>query len=257
MELWSTTYLTSAVGADWATCGIGTTLWEELYTEHEGAQRLIAQIQIGQRTFYAAVGTPLLDVPRDTMYLPSWMLDCLGVDGMGDRAEVDWLSQEAFPAATHIVLRPHDSAFHHVNAKEELERALTRMGVLKKGTTILVPLEELGGYEVAFDVVGLEPADLVLAEGEEVSIEFEAALDAPPAPPPAVPAPSAPVGLPAQEEMNTMLSTLTTFAAAPPAAAAFQGEGQRLGGSAPPRPLVNGRPWNPWRDGPGPKVSSG
>jgi hypothetical protein len=161
---------------------------------------------------------------------------------MGEQVEVAWLSQEAFPEATRIVLRPHDSAFYHADAKEELERALTRLGVLRQGDTILVPISSLGGYEIAFDVMITEPANLVLAQGDEVVMEFEGALDVPPAPPAAevVPAPSAPsASLPAQLQED-IWNVLPAPVPAPLPA------GIPLGGG-PTRRMPDGRAWNPYR----------
>jgi hypothetical protein len=144
----------------------------------------------------------------------------LGIEGVGEEATVTWMTEEAFPSATRIVLRPHDSAFHTVDAKEELERALTRLGVLRQGDTILIPIEGLGGYEIAFDVMITEPAEIVLAEGDEVVMEFDAALDAP--------VPAAPVLEPESEE--PMLPVIT---------------GNVLGGVS--RRMPDGRAWNPYR----------
>jgi hypothetical protein len=135
---------------------------------------------------------------------------------------VTWLTQEAFPEATRIVLRPQDSAFYHADAKEELERALTRLGVIRTGDTILIPLDCLGGYQIPFDVVITEPANIVLAEGDEVIMEFEEALDA-----------ISPEESEEEEEESEE--------AAPP-----EPQGQKLGGEV--RYLPDGRRWNPWRD---------
>lgn len=187
MELWSSAFLPEEQ-PDWATCAIEVGQWRRLTSKHNDASRLIAQIQPicdsssrGEQPFYVALGSPVQPIhesPIPKLYLPSWVLERLGNDGTGDVAEVKWLAQDAFPGATRIVLRPHDSAFYLVDAKEELERGLTRLGVLVEGTTVEIPLASLGGYTVTFDVVKTEPANIVLAHGEEVAIEFEEAWDA-------------------------------------------------------------------------------
>jgi hypothetical protein len=156
------------------------------------------------------------------------MIDHLGTEGSGESVAVDWLSQDAFPEATRIVLRPHDSAFYHADAKEELERALTRLGVVRQSDTLLIPLECLGGYEIAFTVEITEPANVVLAQGDEVVIEFEEALDAiQPVQPEPIPE-EAPI-IPLEEEMP---------------------QGRRLGGGEAPRIMPDGQRWNPWKHGP-------
>jgi hypothetical protein len=174
------------------------------------------------------------------------MLDYLGVDGSGEEAEIDWLSEEAFPEATRILLRPHDSVFYHADAKEELERGLTTVGVITKGSVIHIPLDALGRFAVPFEVLLCEPANVVLAEGDEVAIEFEEALDSAaqvverPAPPAAAVAVAHP--------FETLL---------PSAAEPAPQQGHRLGGSAAPRRTADGKPWNPWREAtPAPRTSA-
>ncbi len=194
------------------------------------------------------------------MFLPPWILGVLGVDGSGEEVEVEWMSQEAFPEATKILLRPHDSAFYHADAKEELETALTRLGVVKAGTTIQIPLQKLGGYEVPFDIVSCEPANVVLAEGDEVAIEFEEAVDAAAlreAAEAAEAAAAAAAAAQAQQpepepEPHDFVSTALA-AAASTTTWVSAGTGQRLGGGAP-RVCADGRRWNPWRDGSGPSA---
>jgi hypothetical protein len=250
MELWSTTFLEEGPG-EYATCAVTVSDWRRLTDEHEGVKRLIAQITVPEtgKVQYAALGSPISlnwqagQQNAGQLFLPPWMLERLEITGCGEHAEVEWLSEEAFPEATRIKLRPHDSAFYHVDAKEELERCLTRVGVLQLGQTIPLPLEGLGGYEVQFDVVELEPAQIVLANGEEVALEFDEALDAATAGvgasavAPPVPEPTAPP----TEDWSSLVPDLVAPAPAEESA------GYRLGGQNRPR-LADGRPWNPWRD---------
>jgi hypothetical protein len=216
MELWSNIFIEES---DWATCSVPLDIWKNI-TDENPASRLVARITYQEKEVYAALGTPT-NTDGDKIYLPSWLLDHLGAQGCGEIVEVIWLTQDAFPEATRIVLRPEDSAFYHSDAKEELERSLTRLGVLRTGDTIVIPLECLGGYEIAFNVVTTEPADLVLAQGDEVVMEFEEALDN--------------ISDPVSEE---------ELVEEPPE----QPVGLVLGGQ--PRLMPDGRRWNPWRDGP-------
>lgn len=252
MEVWSPVFLTEDVSTfDASTCAVTTDVWRRITEENEGVQRLIAHVTAGEKDVYVALGSPVQDpdaigAGAQKLFLPVWLLDQLQLEGMGEQVEVAWLSQEAFPEATRIVLRPHDSAFYHADAKEELERALTRLGVLRQGDTILVPISSLGGYEIAFDVMITEPANLVLAQGDEVVMEFEGALDVPPSPPVAevvpalepaslVPEPSAPQ---LQEDIWNVLPA--------PAPAPLLPAGILLGGG-PTRRMPDGRAWNPYR----------
>jgi hypothetical protein len=220
MELWSNIFLEE--NSDWATCSVSVATWRKITEENEGT-RHIARIVSGESEVYIALGTPNNAVEENQIYAPSWLVDHLGVDGFGSQVEVAWLTQEAFPEATRIVLRPQDSAFYHADAKEELERALTRLGVIRTGDTILVPLDSLGGYQIPFDVVITEPANIVLAQGDEVIMEFEEALDAI--------SPEESEEEPEEEPEES----------APP-----EPQGQKLGGEI--RYLPDGRRWNPWRD---------
>jgi len=225
MELWSAIFVSDE--SDWATCSVSPYRWRQITDENPDAQRIIARIEIGSKTVYVPLGAPVAHDSHNSLFLPKWVLSNLGIDGTGEIAEVIWLSQEAFPAASRIVLRPHDSAFHTVDAKEELEIALTRLGVLRSGDTLVIPIGGLGGYEIAFDVMVTEPADIVLAEGDEVAMEFEQALDSPAAPEPTAPQPL--------EEFvpDQMIETPVE-------------EGYTLGGQ-PTRRMADGRAWNPWR----------
>ena len=167
------------------------------------------------------------DCPPDmsnAIFVPLWMLPAdISIDGL---IEVDFLSQEAFPEATRIVLKPLDSAFYNTDAKEMLTTSLTRLGVLQKGTTILLTLDELGGYDMGFYVVDVEPADTVLLNGEEVIMEFEEAADQWDGRRPDTPIPEVP---------------LPMFTAEPDVSV-----GAVLGGG-PIRRMPDGRAWNPYR----------
>jgi hypothetical protein len=227
MQVWSSAFIDGEF--DISTCAVTPFVWRRITAEHEGA-RLFARIQYGANHIYAALGAPVQDSESggEKLFLPTWMLDALFVSGMGEEVDVTWMSQEAFPEATRIVLRPHDSAFYNVDAKEELERALTRVGVLRQGDTILISLTALGGFEIAFDVMLTEPANIVLAQGDEVAIEFEGALDRPETPP----RPGTPIPFPPEMLVPPSVSSDIS--------------GVLLGG-APTRRMADGRAWNPYR----------
>jgi hypothetical protein len=167
------------------------------------------------------------EIPLDAenpIFVPLWLIPPEVV--MGTPIHVEFFTQDAFPEASRIVLKPLDSAFYNTDAKEMLTASLSRLGVLRKGDTILLKLEELGGYEMGFYVSELEPADVVLLNAEEVVMEFEEAADQwdgrrPPTP--------------VSEEVNMIIPE-------PPATT----PGVVLGGG-PVRRMADGRPWNPYR----------
>lgn len=226
MELWSHIFLEER---DWATCCVTLPKWRQITEEYPGS-RIFAEITDNDTKVFVALGTPHSENNFDNkIYLPNWFLDKLGMDGCGESAEVKWLSQEHFPQATRIVLRPHDSAFYHVDAKKELEPALTRIGVIQEGHEIIVPLESLGGYEITFDIVKTEPANIVLAEGDEVVMEFEEALDA-------------------QKSEESVPEPFTSTNTNTNVHTPLPTGGHILGGEI--RFMPDGTRWNPWKHGP-------
>ena len=238
VELWSAVFLTEEVG-DGVTCSLDKTTWRGLMNrpEHEGCGRLFARVEHEGMEAYIPLGgyTECEEGDAPRLILPQAALDSLFATGMGEMATVTWLTQEAFPEATRIVLRPHDSTFYSSDIKAELEVALTRIGVLQKDHSIKVVIQSLGDYPIDFDVVDLEPATIVLAQGDEVEIEFETALDAPVE----VPRPDTPIPKSPFEEVVDFSSMVST-----PAATTV--EGRTLGGTN--RYTADGRPWNPHRD---------
>ena len=204
------------------TCFVEEHLWREIEEETGGGARIIAEITRGEQRTFCALGSP---VKRQTgfsesrVYAPLAVLERLGLYGTGEDVTVTWRTEEAFPEATRLILKPRDEAFYVTNVKEELEFALTRIGVLQLGDVIRVPLASLGGYEVVFDVLLTEPASIVLMQGDEVAIEFDQVSAAPISEEPF--------------EVGAMLPPAVTVAS-----------GNVLGG----RLDASGRPWNPWRE---------
>ena len=78
------------------------------------------------------------------------------------------LIDELPPAATKIILKPLDNEIYHSNIEEQVSAYLAKWQSLKVGTTITIPLEELGGYPVDIYVESLEPAEWCLLRDELV-----------------------------------------------------------------------------------------
>jgi len=227
---WSQAFLNEQT--DVATCFVTEREWTRLQDEHPDAKRLFAKLTCNGITHHCALGQPVrvegFNSYEKPIFLPQWILRLLKTDGAGEELTVDWFSEMAFPEATKIVLRPHDSSFFNGNVKEELERVLTRYGILHVGTTIPVPIEQLDGFIIQFDVVSCEPATIVLMQGDEVEILFEKALDD------TTPDVVSPVS-PDTGDTDAMIPSVEPIS-----------YGQPLGGKCMP-PLADGRPWNPWR----------
>jgi len=240
-RLWTSAFLTEPI--DEVGCYTTEEEWTRIHESLPEAKRIFGRCVVGEKEIICALGSPmrgLQDFTNDIqpLVIPMWFHSHLDIQEGSESYAVEWMAEESFPEATKIVLRPHDSAFYHADAKEELESALTRFGVLQKGITIPVTLACLGGFQVMFDIVALEPANVVLMEGEEVEIEFEEALDAFPPRPPTPFAPEPPMivreQMPFSEEML------------PPSPVEEPPAGVVLGGMRR-KPLADGRPWNPWR----------
>ena len=218
----STAYLDIDVSS--SVCYIDQDDWERRLTESVDIRRLFAVITFAP---YVTRVCAVEHVARrhapqhmeSPIFVPLWMLP----EGapLGDTVEVEFFSQYAFPEASRIVLKPLDSAFYNTDAKEMLTESLSRLGVLKKGDTVLLRLDELGGYEMGFYVSELEPADIVLLNAEEVAVEFEEAADQWDGRP----------ATPIPEEPEPLLPDVS---------------GTVLGGG-PVRRMADGRPWNPYR----------
>jgi hypothetical protein len=235
-SVWSQVYLPEGE-ADIYTCFLEEMAWRAVHDRLSDAKRIFASLQVGGRMFVCALGHPIRGGGvRETdgeepLYLPQHLLAQMELEGSGYELSVEWITEEYAPHATKIVLKPRDPIFYQVNARDELEPALTRYGALHAGTTVPVPLEALAGLVVDMEVVRCEPADLVLMEGDEVEIEF-APEDS------AAPAATAPIAAAvAEEDITSMLPTV-------PTAPVLQGN--ILGGTTRPR-LPDGRAWNPWR----------
>jgi len=215
-------------------CYVSVAEWRKIHEDQPEAQRIFGRIVAGNATAFCALGEPKnMDAfgTEASVIVPDWVRELLYLEGDGSPVEITWLSSDSFPNATRVVLRPHDSAFYHGDAREELERELTCHGVIAEGTTIPIAIQMLGGFSVQMDIIKTEPANIVLLEGDEIAFEFEGALD---------------LDDGGEAERAQALAEAEAEAQALAEAAAIP-KGQALGGTNRPA-LPDGRPWNPWRE---------
>ena len=229
IKIWSKAY---APSPDTDSFSIQTekSLWEEILRQ-EGSRRKFLRIEHpdGLDDWIAPIGQPVtVDDSEEhetakNLYLPLWMIDAGHFRGEGEEAVLTIMDEEFFPNASKIVLRVIDSAFYNADIKEELERALSAMGVIKQHTTLQIPIQALGGYTVEVFIAETEPANVVLCDGEEVAVEFQEPLDqiAPPIPPTPIPEP---VSVISTDEMIPESTLRKGFHA-------FQGQGRLVGSS--------------------------
>ena len=233
VHIWSKAYAPST-DTDVFSIQVSKSLWERAMRQ-EGSRRKFLRIEHpeGLEDWIAPIGQPVQDSEDpneayDNLYLPLWMIDAGSFVGTGEDAVVEIVDEEHFPEASKIVLRVIDSAFYNADIKQELERALSALGVVRKHTTLQIPVEALGGYAVEVFLAETEPANLVLCDGEEVVVEFQEPLDqiAPPRPPTPIPDP------PAQIQTTTMIPEgFLNGAQRSTEFRAFQGEGHTVGSS--------------------------
>jgi hypothetical protein len=174
------------------TADLSRDFWEIIHRELH-CKRCFLCFQKGDASMILAVSNPVMEQGHTEgdykVYAPMSFLDRLGATGDGETVDVTVLSEEAFPQATKIVLRSFDSAIYNSDVKQEIEYALSNIGVIERHAQLQIPIRDLGGYPVEVFISEVEPADLVLCEGDEVVLEFEEPLDqiAPPRPPTPIP----------------------------------------------------------------------
>jgi hypothetical protein len=194
--LWSKAYAPTQ-DTDPFSIQVDQALWE-IIIRNQVTGRAFLNVKNGDiSSWIAPMGQPIPMADKEinennnyNIYVPLWMLDAGQFTGMGEEVKVTFLDSEAFPEATHIVFKVVDSAFYNSDVKDELEKALTSIGVIQQHTTLQIPVSLLGGYEVEIFVSKTEPADIVLCHGEEVTVEFEQPVDhyePPPRPPTPIP----------------------------------------------------------------------
>jgi hypothetical protein len=74
-------------------------------------------------------------------------------------------------SATKLVLKPLDRLAYDTDFRSVIEEYLDMFHVLQSGTTLTVPVKDLGNYEIAVYVETTEP-DLVVRLGGEVEFEI-------------------------------------------------------------------------------------
>lgn len=176
-------------------CYLNETEWDRIIDKNPTA-RLFARIKKRDKFWCVALGEPVkTHLYNDkTLFVPSWMLEQVSVCGDGESLEVDWISFDFFENSTHVSLKPVNFNYESSTIEEELSIELTKLGVLQKNSRIHISIPSLDNFTVVYDVVNLEPANIVLCEGDNVSLEFinDSPLVEPSAPRSSTPYPEVP-----------------------------------------------------------------
>lgn len=237
IRIWSNAYSPSPDN-DAFTIQVEKSLWERAMREESGRRKFLRiEHPGGLEEWIAPIGQPVTSSLQNEhthdedcydVFLPLWMIDAAHLSGSGEQAVVEIIDEEHFPEATRIVLRVIDSAFYNADVKEELERALSAIGVIRQHSTLQIPIQALGGYAVEVFISETEPANLVLCDGEEVAVEFQEPVDqiAPPRPPTPIPQPPATITTDRMIPDGFLGASRSTTGFQ-----AFQGEGHVIGSS--------------------------
>ncbi len=236
IRIWSSAYAPSPQN-DSFSIQVEKQLWERAMRQESGRRKFLRiEHPEGFDDWIAPIGEPVTsdmeaeekhDEDCYNVFLPLWMVDSAQFDGTGQQAVAEIVDEEFFPEASRIVLRVIDSAFYNADVKEELERALSAIGVIRQHTTLQIPIQALGGYAVEVFISETQPANIVLCDGEEVAVEFQEPVDqiAPPRPPTPIPPP------PSMIQTDTMIPDGFLGPSQSTGFQAFQGQGHVIGSS--------------------------
>jgi hypothetical protein len=106
----------------------------------------------------------------DYIYAPQWILEHLGIPD-GDQPITVEPYLEELVQAIKLDVRALDSVEDDTDLRGAVERYLDRFHTMEAGTTLSVPLEDKGGYQVCIYVEAVEPPGPVRLGGE-VQLEF-------------------------------------------------------------------------------------
>ena len=115
------------------------------------------------------IGSHNPDTDDRTVYAPLWIMDQISTV-TDDPVSLQPLFEQPLPA-TKLVLKPLDRLAYDTDFRSVIEEYLDMFHVLQTGTTLTVPVKDLGNYEIAVLVETTEP-DLVVRLGGEVEFEI-------------------------------------------------------------------------------------
>ncbi len=143
--------------------------------------RWIAHIRSGDVQLHMALGDPVTNTAQNPagLYLPSWAISSLGLEGAGDEVQVQFVPCEEFEKATSLTFQVLGGPVDESMLRDILEESLSSLGVLEEGQMIPLPMME----GVILLVSGCEPAvGAVLLDGHEVALHIEQSRPSSPLP---------------------------------------------------------------------------
>mgnify|MGYP001233049614 CR=1 FL=1 len=111
----------------------------------------------------------------DAIYVPHCILERIQVNDSNIVA-IRYIDKP-FVKGTKVVIQPHTSNFLELeNHKTYLEQYLNNYTLLKKNTMIVLP-DPVYVYNIYFNIIETEPADIISTVDTDLEVEFKAPLD--------------------------------------------------------------------------------
>jgi hypothetical protein len=141
-------------------CIVPKRLWKT-WVDQQTAEVLLVEVRQGDTRVILCVEAPQ-DVSSEHIYIPQRYFPEFEENAISLVTVVTTMP----PLATKIELQRVDSELYHNDIAGAASKVLSNWNILKVGTVLMVPCEELGGYYVEVIVKSCEPADIVLLRGE-------------------------------------------------------------------------------------------
>jgi hypothetical protein len=120
-----------------------------------------------------AISTPHI-YDKNTVFVPQWVLDLIGVDGISDiPVSIKKANVSDVAIATKITIKPLDPVAFELDIMACFEKTMMNLHTIKEGITIPVNVPELGKEYTMFAYIEkVEPASLSRIVHGEVDVEF-------------------------------------------------------------------------------------
>jgi hypothetical protein len=141
-------------------CIVPKRLWKT-WVDQQSAEVLLVEVRQGDTRAILCVEAPQ-DVSSEHIYIPQRYFPEFEEYAVSLVSVITSMP----PKATKIELQLVDSEMYHNDLSGAVSKVLSNWNILKVGTVLTVPCEELGGYYVEVIVKSCEPADIVLLRGE-------------------------------------------------------------------------------------------
>jgi hypothetical protein len=163
-----------------------TSLLSHIHATRYDSARWIAFIKGSAGEIRVALGDPVNQIGSSRtkdLFIPSWLLSTIGVEGVGEEILVKFERCEDFQKAQSLTFTYLGELPSEIDLKDLLETPLSQLGVLTKGQILPVPV-----LEGSLIVSQCEPEGVpVFLDGNEIAFDIQG--DVPPPPPTPAPVP--------------------------------------------------------------------